>query len=216
MSQTQVQSRLSNLITKKSFGRSITEAGIYENCSVKVDFVTAKSKVGNEYKKFNIEVTTADGESKIFGIMAPSRGFPKEVTLDNGTTRMQTDAEALQEAEDKVLMFPTTLVTLVDANGLADANSFEEIANLLSNRIADNNVKYSPTFNVKVTLDKEYKYTELGKYAESIFEIYKEGKPSKLKFGDKDRVTKPKEVNMFGDYSADVELAPSASDDLPF
>ena len=196
-----------------SNGTTITAAGIYKNCQVDLSFDEATSKTGNKYQKLAITVTLEDGSSKTFNKLVPSRAFPREVEVD-GVKKLQSEKEAMEEALADFLSFPFRLVGLVDATELVSLNddsSFIEILNALLKAFKSNKEKYNPTYNVKIVLDKEFKYTELGRYANSTFELYKEGKESKLKFTEKDRVTAPKE-----DTNLDSLGTMSKDDNLPF
>jgi len=193
----------------KSNGTTISSAGIYTNCEIALDYVLAVSSAGNAYKTFKVTVTLEDGSSKTFNIMKPSRGFPREIEV-NGVKKLQSDKEALLEAEDKVLEFAHKIVSLVDRNNLdnIEAEEFDDIALELVRLAKENQDKYDPRFNVKIVLDKNFKYTQLGKYPNSTLELYKEGKESKLKFSDKDRVTEP---DTEGNTSSDSILAGTSS-----
>lgn len=182
-------SRLQNL---NKIGNTISNAGIYENCKINIDYVTAKSATGNTYETFKVEITTKDGNSKTFNLMRPSKGFAGDITVD-GVTRKETDKEALVRAEDRILQHIVKLVTLVDGNKIAaiEEESFKGMAKELVEIFKENNEKYNPSFNVKIVLDKDYKYTALPNYANGTYELYNESKLSKLAFTAKDRVVKP-------------------------
>jgi hypothetical protein len=217
-------SRLNNL-GKNDFGSSITKGGIYRNCQVLANYVTNTSKTGNQYKAFTFEVTTEDGSSKTFNIMKPSKGFPREVEIvENGIKRMklETDKEALIRAEDTALEYADKLVKLVDPNELVnvEGETFDELAIALVKIINDNQVKYNPKFDVKVVLDKDYKYTNLPNYAGGTFALYKEGAASKLRINERDRITPPAQIEDPTGNSA-LDNAPlsgpaTPDSDLPF
>lgn len=187
-------------------GRSIVSAGIYTNCDIDLAYEAAKNKEGKEYKKLAITVTTDEGSTKSFNILTPSKAYP--LTL-NGV--MESEKEALFRARVKNLEYPTILVKLVDGNDLANLSEdleYDEFMKELIKIFNSNKEKYAPKFNVKIVMDKNYAYTELS-YANSCFELYKEGKESKLKLTPKDRIVAPKveENDLIGS---------AKSDDLPF
>jgi hypothetical protein len=221
MSNTNV--RLNNL-GRNDFGASITKGGIYRNCQVLVNYTTSTSKTGSTYKTFQFEVTTEDGACKTFNIMKPTRGFPREIkVVENGIERMklETEKEALTRAEDSALEYLDKLIKLVDPSELVnvDGESFEELAVALVSIVNANQTKYKPTFDVKVVLDKDYKYTNLPSYASATFGLYKEGAMTKLRINEKDRINPPAQIEESGKAPEDFMPLAGASvsnNDLPF
>lgn len=209
----QTKTRVQNLNGKTNLGKTITSPGIYTNCEVNVDYVTNTSKTGNKYEAIKIDVTTEDGESKSFQVIRPTKGYPREVTVD-GNTYMESEADALLRAEDSTLEYLLTLVKCVDGNNLDNitSNDYAQIAKDLVLQFNVNNTKYSPTFNVKLVMSKKSNYVELAKYG--VFELYREGKDCKLKIGKYDYMGDTPEQST--DSLTMSNSSVNTSDDLPF
>lgn len=200
---TQTKGRFNDLFKNKG-GRLITTPGIHTNLKLTAEYVKAVSATSNNpYEAIKVTLTNEDGDTFSKLLLKPSKGYPKNIKREDGTEYTESDSEALYRAENESLAFIAKAAFLTNANIIEDDADYEKMANNLIKVIkSDDTVR----FNVKLVLDKNDKYLELPRYADSAIELYKEGKESKLKISERDNMGNKPESNPFGVSTDSGEL----------
>lgn len=198
------RSRTESLFPANS-GRNIVTPGIHTKLKCEASYVST-----DKYEAIKLLFTNEDGETFSNLCFRPTKGYNRTVEREDGTSYTETDSEALFRTENETLSHVARLAHLANANLIQDIEDFKGMAEHLIEIVNSEKELY----NIKLVLDKNDKYLNLGKYANSSIELYKEGKTSTLKIGPKDNMGNA--GNSSSDSDLDMPTSSKGDDDLPF
>lgn len=195
------RNRLDSLFPKDS-GRYLVTPGIHTNLTVTASYVET-----DKYQAIKLAFVNEDGDTFSKLCFKPTKGYPKVIEGEDGIATTESEEDALFRAENEALSHLARLAHLANANLLQSFDDFAEMAKHLIGIVNSEKEHY----NIKLVLDKNDKYLDLGRYANSSIELYKAGKSPNIKVNPKDNMGT-------ASHRSDLDLdSPGESNsDLPF